>query len=58
MIKVAILGAGIGREHLAALRELNDDFKVLAVVDQNLERIEEIREGDDFAAYSDTDQAL
>lgn len=58
MINVAILGAGIGREHLAAFRELRDRFRVVAVVDQDLARIEEIRGGDEFAAYNDIAQAL
>ena len=40
MINIAIIGAGIGREHLAALRELSSEFRVVAVVDQNLKRIE------------------
>jgi len=53
MINVAILGAGIGREHLAALRQLRDVFYVSAVVDQDLSRIEEIRDGDDFTALAD-----
>ena len=35
MINIAIIGAGIGREHLAALRELPTEFRVVAVVDQN-----------------------
>jgi predicted dehydrogenase len=51
MIHVAILGAGIGREHLAAFRALKDRFTVRAVVDQDLERIEDIRQdGDSFSA--------
>ena len=58
MINIAILGAGIGREHLVALRELQDSFRVVAVVDQNLNRIEEIRSGDKFVAYSNIAQAL
>jgi len=58
MINIAILGAGIGREHLAALRGLTDMFHVAAVVDRDLARIEEIREGDNFAGLSDIAQAL
>jgi len=50
MIHVAILGAGIGREHLAAFRALKDRFTVRAVVDQDLARVEDIRQdGDSFA---------
>ena len=58
MINIAILGAGIGREHLAALRGLRDVFRVTAIVDTDLARIEEIREGDSFAALGDIAQAL
>ena len=59
MIHVAILGAGIGREHLAAFRALKDRFTVRAVVDQDLARVEDIRqEGDSFRALKDIDQAL
>ena len=58
MINIAIIGAGIGREHLAALRELPTEFRVVAVVDQNLERIEEIRDGDNFAAVADITKVL
>ncbi len=58
MINIAILGAGIGREHLAALRTLPDAFHVSAVVDQDPARIEEIREGDDFAALNSIADAL
>lgn len=46
MIRVAILGAGIGREHLAAYRAL-PGFEVVAVVDLDPARIEEIRAPDD-----------
>ena len=56
MIDVAILGAGIGREHLAAFRALKDSFAVRAVVDQDLARVETIRqEGDSFRALRDID---
>ena len=59
MIDVAILGAGIGREHLAAFRALKDSFAVRAVVDQDLARVEDIRQdGDSFRALKDIDQAL
>ena len=58
MIRVAILGAGIGREHLAALRQLPDQFQVAMVVDQDAARIEEIREGDSFAAVDKIATAL
>lgn len=58
MIRVAILGAGIGREHLRALRALPDQFCVAMVVDQNVERIDEIREADSFRSASTIDAAL
>ena len=59
MIHVAILGAGIGREHLAAFRALKDRFTVRVVVDQDLARVENIRQdGDSFRALKDIDQAL
>jgi len=58
MIPVAILGAGIGREHLAAYQALPDVFHVTAVVDQDGERIEEIRQGGTFQALESIDAAL
>ena len=58
MITVAILGAGIGREHLAAYRELRGAFHVTRVIDQDLARIEDIREGDDFVASAAIEDAL
>ena len=47
MIRVAILGAGIGREHLAAYRVLSDKFSVTHIVDLDPARVEEIRQPDD-----------
>lgn len=58
MIRIAILGAGIGREHLAALRSLADVFEVAAVVDQNTARIEEIRENDQFVALTRIEEVM
>jgi predicted dehydrogenase len=58
MIRVAILGAGIGREHLAALRRLPDTFRVAAIVDQDSARIEAIRQNDSFAGLTDIGSAL
>ena len=59
MNHVAILGAGIGREHLAAFRALKDRFTVRAIVDQDLARVEDIRQaGDSFLALKEIDQAL
>jgi predicted dehydrogenase len=58
MINIAILGAGIGGEHLDALRGLWDVFHVAAVVDQDTARIEQIRQGDNFAALDNINDAL
>lgn len=58
MINVAILGAGIGREHLAAYRTLPDKFSVGMLIDQDRPRIENIRAQDDFVAATDIDAAL
>ena len=53
MIGVAILGAGIGAEHLAAYRGLKDRFEVRLVVDRDLDRAKAV--APDFA-LSDTIQ--
>lgn len=58
MIRVAILGAGIGREHLAAYRQLPDDFEVAMIVDQDTERAGSLREGDTFVVNSDLRAAM
>ncbi len=58
MINVAILGAGIGSQHLNALRALPENYKVASVVDQDMSRIESIREGADFSAFSDIEGVL
>lgn len=58
MINVAILGAGIGAQHLAALEQLGDAFRVVAVVDRDLDRIESIRGSGEFAALSDIHDVL
>ncbi|MEP2640876.1 Gfo/Idh/MocA family oxidoreductase [Roseobacter sp.] len=58
MIRVAILGAGIGAEHLAAYRTLPDHFTVAAVVDQDRARADAIRGGDGFTTLSDINDAL
>ncbi|MEP1932526.1 MAG: Gfo/Idh/MocA family oxidoreductase, partial [Roseibium sp.] len=58
MNHVAILGAGIGREHLQAYRALPDQFRVKMIVDQNSERIEEIRGEDAFQNVSNVEAAL
>ncbi|WP_282150791.1 Gfo/Idh/MocA family protein [Ruegeria atlantica] len=58
MINVAILGAGIGEQHLNALERLGRTFQVAAVVDQNTDRIEQIRQNSDFRALSNIQDAL
>lgn len=47
MIRVAILGAGIGREHLAGYRALPERFRVVAICDLDTARAAEIASGDD-----------
>jgi predicted dehydrogenase len=42
MIRVAIVGAGIGREHLAAYRRLGDRFEVTALCDLDTGRAEQV----------------
>lgn len=46
MISVAILGAGIGREHLAGYRSLPDRFAVKWVIDLDTDRAQSILDGD------------
>ncbi|NKX45731.1 Gfo/Idh/MocA family protein [Roseicyclus persicicus] len=46
MIGVAILGAGIGREHLAGYRALSDRFTVRRLVDLDPARAAEVAAGD------------
>lgn len=58
MIPVAILGAGIGAEHLAAYRRLTDHFSVAMIVDQDMGRAEALRAGDNFTVAADIAVAL
>lgn len=59
MINVAILGVGFGRSHLAAYRNLKDNFTVSIIVARNPMRVESIRqEGDNFDVLDDIDDAL
>lgn len=53
MIGVAIVGAGIGREHLWAYRKLPDLFDVKVIVDRDLERAASIADGLPCAATLD-----
>lgn len=52
-LRVAIIGAGIGREHLAAYRELPERFTVSTVCDLDEQRARSIIEGSDIAVSSD-----
>lgn len=52
-LRVAIIGAGIGREHLAAYRELPARFAVTTVCDLDLARARSIVEEDSIAVTSD-----
>ncbi|NRB02529.1 MAG: Gfo/Idh/MocA family oxidoreductase [Rhodobacteraceae bacterium] len=58
MIRVAILGAGIGREHLQAYRKLPKLFDVRWIVDQDEARAESIRSGADFQVSGDIGTVL
>ncbi|MEM8691443.1 MAG: Gfo/Idh/MocA family oxidoreductase [Pseudomonadota bacterium] len=58
MIRVAILGAGIGAEHLAAYRELPDLFSVNQIVDRDLDRVNALPNSADFAHVAEIDVAL
>ena len=58
MIRVAIIGAGIGREHLAAYRTLADRFTVAVVCDLDTARATEIIAGDPIAVTADFDAVL
>ncbi|MGZ2259522.1 Gfo/Idh/MocA family protein [Roseobacter sp. A03A-229] len=58
MTRVAILGAGIGAEHLAAYRTLPDVFEVAMLVDQDTARAEALRKGGDFTVGTQIDTAL
>ena len=58
MIRVAILGAGIGAEHLAAYRELPDLFSVNQIVDRDLDRVNALPNSADFAHVAEIDLAL
>lgn len=58
MIRVAILGAGIGREHLAAYRKLPSEFEVTIIVDQDATRAESLRANDRFTVETNLQVAL
>lgn len=53
IFNVAIIGAGIGGEHLNAYRKLPDRFKVLYICDLDIERAASIIGDDDIAIETD-----
>ncbi len=58
MIRVAILGAGIGREHLAAYQRLPSQFTVSMLVDQDMDRASGLVSGDTIRIESDIKSAI
>lgn len=58
MINVAILGAGIGAQHLTTLQTLPDLFRVCAIVDHDTARIESIRDGHTFRACTSIGEVM
>ncbi len=58
MTRVAILGAGIGAEHLAAYRTRPDVFEVCLIVDQDAARADALRSGDSFQVAAEIDVAM
>ena len=57
-LRVAIIGAGIGREHLAAYNRLNDRYDVRIVCDLDEERARSIVEGDAIRVTADLSSVL
>lgn len=54
MIKVAIIGAGIGEQHLEGYKALPELYSVKALCDINLDRAKQVTAGDpEIALYSD-----
>ena len=58
MIRVAILGAGIGRAHLEGYRELTDRFSVRSLCDLDRERAAAAAGGEDIEIESDIAKVL
>ncbi len=58
MTRVAIIGAGIGAEHLAAYAELPELFEVATVCDLNLARAEAVASPHGIPATADFDAVL
>lgn len=57
-LRVAIIGAGIGREHLAAYRELPSRFTVSILCDLDEERARSLVESDDIVVSGDLSSVL
>lgn len=55
---VAIIGAGIGREHLQAYLQLPDRFSVAAVCDRDLDRAKSIADPNGIPSEADLDRVL
>lgn len=55
---VAIIGAGIGAEHLAAYRKLPLKFNVRRIIDQDVTRANTLCHGSDIEVSEDIDDAL
>ncbi|MEM8980870.1 MAG: Gfo/Idh/MocA family oxidoreductase [Pseudomonadota bacterium] len=59
MIRVAILGAGIGSEHLDAYREWASNFTVNRIIDRDMSRAEALRQaGDAWRVSEQVNDAL
>ncbi|MCV3270273.1 Gfo/Idh/MocA family protein [Roseobacter sinensis] len=58
MTRIAILGAGIGAEHLTAYRRLASHFTVAMIVDRDEARAETLRADDSFAVSANVATAL
>jgi predicted dehydrogenase len=58
MIRVAIIGAGIGAEHLAAYLELPELFEVVLLCDLNIARAQAVAEPHGVAATDDVSLAM
>lgn len=57
MIRVAVVSAGIGSEHVRACHALPTPFDLALVVDKDPSRIETIRGADSFTATVDLEEA-
>ena len=58
MKRVAIIGAGIGREHLWAYQALSDRFDVAVICDRDEDRAREIAVGSGIAVSTSIDEVL